>query len=182
MRKLVAIYLIITLLYNFAGPLIIRQYLAYRTEKHFNEQTSKGLYYLGDLTEVVIPVELPGIADWVDYEDISGQIQFQNNRYNYVKMKLTQHAMYLLCVPNYEETRLNSQNIISAKKVKEVPVPKKDHTPTFKVTLLGEFQLAAQDFCFIAPIKSNKAPLGRSVESLFKNDLDVPDRPPQNFC
>lgn len=125
---------------------------------------------------------MPGIADWVDYEDVSGQIQFQNTSYNYVKMKLTRHAMYLLCIPNYEKTQLNTQNVISAKRVKDVQVPRKDHTPTFKVALLGDFQVVEQVFCFIAPIKYKKTFVPTFVQSLFKNDLDVPDHPPRSFC
>src|ERR1700678_4285344 len=126
-------------LFNIGGQQVFHQLSVYLSNNFFNEQTSKGLYNVNDLTEIKIPVNMPGITDWAGYENIKGQIKFGNSCYNYVKMKITRTTLYLICVPNYETTILTGQNIICAKKVKDIPVSKKEHVPYGKTTLLDNF-------------------------------------------
>jgi hypothetical protein len=47
-------------------------------------------------------------------------------------MKLTRDTIYLMCIPNYEKTRLVSENIITAKNVSDSPLAKKNHLPVVK--------------------------------------------------
>lgn len=138
MKKLFAITLLAIHLLNIGGQLALHQYLAFVTDRFYNEQINKNRYNIKDVTEVAIPVNLPNMTDWIAYENISGQIQFNNVSYNYVKMRMTRHAMYLICVPNYETTHLSGNNIIDARQTKAVPpVSKKEHVPAGKMLLVA---------------------------------------------
>jgi hypothetical protein len=138
LKKLFAITLLAIHLLNIGGQLALHQYLAFVTDRFYNEQINKNRYNVKDVTEISIPVDLPHITDWVAYENISGQIQFNNVSYNYVKMRMTQHAMYLICVPNYETTHLTGSNIIDAKGARAIPpVSKKEHVPAGKMLLVA---------------------------------------------
>ncbi|HEY2583397.1 MAG TPA: hypothetical protein VGI43_16415, partial [Mucilaginibacter sp.] len=117
MKKLIAVVLLAIYLFNIGGELVMHQYFSYLSDRFFNEQASKGRYNVNDLTEVKLPANMPGITDWTNYENIRGQIQFGDRSYNYVKMKITRTAIYLMCIPDYAATRLLNENIICAKQV-----------------------------------------------------------------
>ena len=182
MKKIFAATLLAIYLFNIGGQVVLRQYFVYLSDKFFNEQTGRGQYNIGELTEVKIPINMPGIADWKNYENIAGQIQFENNSYNYVKMKMTRTAMYLMCVPNYVTTHLTNQNIIGAKQVKDAPVHKKDHVPYGKTTLLSKFDFAFLHFTFNAPFKSTAVIAVQPVQRLLYHSPDIPDQPPKQAC
>ena len=148
MKKLIAAMMLSIYLFNLGGQLALYQYFSALSDKFFTEQTAKGFYNIHDLTEVKLPVNMPDIADWKNYENIKGTIEFNDVSYNYVKMKITRTALYLMCVPDYNTTRLSDQNIIDAKQSHNVPVPKKDHVPFGKATVHGNFNIAFDQFSF----------------------------------
>ena len=115
----------------------MHQYLVYQSDKLFNDQISKNYYNIDDLREVRIPVNMPGTSDWKAYENLSGEVQFANSSYNYVKMKVTRNAIYLMCIPNYTTTHLYGQNIIYAPQIQDIPASKKDHVPFGKINLVA---------------------------------------------
>lgn len=182
LKKLFAIFLVNIHLFSLCGQLILREYKAYQSNKFYTEQTAKGRYNVNDLTEVIIPVQLNSVSEWGSYENISGQIQFEDNTYNYVKMKITHHAMYLMCVPNYESTQPFGNNIITAKNVKNVPVPKKDHVPFGKSVPLSDLQYVYIDFAFSSPFKELKIKTIPAVHQLPYLLLEIPEQPPKSFC
>lgn len=169
-------------LFNLGGLLVLHEYFSQRSDRFFTEQTRKGLYNVHELTEVKLPVDMPAIHDWSNYENIKGCIRFNNVSYNYVKMKITRTAIYLMCVPNYNTTRIAGQNVIDAKGSNSVPVPKKQHVPVGKATVLGNFSLAFTQFSFSSfvkilpgnPVRSSKSPV-----TLYR---DIPRQPPKYAC
>jgi hypothetical protein len=183
LKKIFAAALLAVYLFNIGGQLLLHQYFSYLSDRYFNEQTSKGLYNINDLTEVKIPVNMPGIAEWKNYENIKGQVQFENTCYNYVKMKITRTAIFLMCVPNYDTTQLNDQNIIGAKQVKGAPVPKKDHVPfSKKSTLSAKSDFAFLHFTFNPVFKNILPPVLQPVQQVSHHSPDIPEQPPKQAC
>lgn len=180
MKKIIAITLLALHLFAIGGPVLLQQIASYRAERIFNERIARGLYNVNDLTEVVIPANMPNIADWPTYENVTGKIQFQNNCYNYVKMRLTRTAIYLQCIPNYQTTRFSDENIIKASGVKDVPIPKKDHTPTGKLLLLAAFnQPFTTTYRFINPIKPILHTLFMTDSKVTGSFVNTPVQPPE---
>ncbi|HAL81288.1 MAG TPA: hypothetical protein DCO83_02845 [Mucilaginibacter sp.] len=182
LKKLIAVVLLAICLFNIGGQLVLHQYAVFLTARFFNEQTSKGLYNVNDLTEVKLPVNLPGISDWSAYENISGQIKFENSSYNYVKMKITRNAIYLMCIPDYATTSLTSQNIIDAKQVKDIPVPKKEHVPYSKSSVRDNFSFAFLHFRFSSPVQGLAGIDVRSCPLIIHHSPDIPEQPPKFLC
>lgn len=179
MKKLIAITLLALHLFAIGGPVLLQQVASYRAEKIFNERIARGLYNVNDLTEIVIPVKMPNITDWPAYERVSGRIQFQNNSYNYVKMRLTRTAMYLQCIPNYQTTRFSDENIIKASGVKDIPIPKKDHAPTGKLLLFADFNQPLVTYRFINPIKHITHTLSIANSKVTGAFINTPGQPPE---
>jgi hypothetical protein len=174
---MLAIYLL-----NIGGQLAAYQFMVYKSDKFYNAQTKVGRYNVNDLTEIRIPAEMPGISDWAGYENVSGQVKFAYESYNYVKMKVTRHAIYLMCVPNYETTNLSTQNIIHAENIKDIPVPKKQHVPYGKIVLSAKFDTAINRFAFISSAKILPVITIQPVQSVVCYPLAIPEQPPRLFC
>jgi hypothetical protein len=152
LKKFAAILLLSVHLYSLGGYLILHSYLSYCADRFYDKQAAKGFYNVHDLEEVEVPVNLPGISDWSQYENISGQINFGDKAYNYVQMRVTRHVLYLKCIPNYKSTKLNAQNIIHTQSTKDVPVTQKDHVPYAGIVELDSFvAFDTENIAFEAP-------------------------------
>lgn len=131
MKRILAIGMLLALMFNMGGYMLLFNYFISQSDEFANEQISKGLYKPDELVEIKIPIQLPYITER-QYESISGQIQLDGHNYNYVALKITSDTMYVKCVPNYEKTRLLSENIITATDVSDLPLQKKNHAPLEK--------------------------------------------------
>jgi hypothetical protein len=182
LKKIVAISFLLIQLFSIGGNLLLHQCLEIRSEIFYNSQTQKGLYNVRDLTEIRIPVKITISSSWQRYQDVSGQIQFGAVSYNYVKMKLTKDAIYLMCIPNYQSTHLKGDNVIDAKAIKEIPVPKKDHVPFPKfVSLLNAYSPFKQ-FYFTAFTKLVSKSVLVKDEAPIEHDVEIPIQPPRTYC
>jgi hypothetical protein len=124
--------MLIVLIFNIGGYMLLFQYFIKHSDDYANEQISKGLYKPDELVEIKVPVNLPNINEQQDFEAIAGQVKLSDNDYNYVAIKMTRDTMFLMCIPNYEKTRLIGENIITAKNVSDSPLAKKNHLPIAK--------------------------------------------------
>ncbi|MBK0378426.1 hypothetical protein [Mucilaginibacter segetis] len=181
-KKLIALFLLGAFLLNMVGDIAVHQYLVYKSDRFFNHQTSKGLYKANDLTEVRLPVSMPGVSDWAGYEMLSGEVRFADAAYNYVGMKMTHNAIYLLCVPNYKTTKLSGRNIIHAENMEHPPVQSKQRVPFNKLSMLSYFKLDVSSYEFTlhysyTPLKMRHT----DDDQIFRNN-DIPEQPPQAGC
>ena len=152
MKKIIAIALLVLHVFTLCGHILLYQYSVYKSDKFFEYQTSRNLYNVNDLVEVKLPVDMPHVQSWPAFESIRGQVQFKEASYNYVKMKLASDTIYLMCVPNYQNTKLIAQNVIDARQIADVPVHKKDHVPFGKLLMPGAYQIPATAFQFSPPV------------------------------
>jgi hypothetical protein len=182
LKKFIALFLLSVHLLNIGGQLALHQYLAYKSDKFYNKQISKGLYNVKDLAEIAIPVNLPNIHDWNSFENIAGQIQFNKTSYNYVKMKVTRTAIHLMCIPNYDATQPVDNNVVNAKGVKDIPVPQKDHVPYGKTIMQDNLSLSFVQFSFCCPIKNLQVNVVQPVQPLVNYHQDIPEQPPRVSC
>jgi hypothetical protein len=182
LKKPIAVSLLVIYLFSISGHLALHQYLNYLSDQFFTEQTSKGLYNTGDLTEVKLPANMPDIADWKSYENISGRIDFEDISYNYVKMKITRTAIYLMCVPDYKTTKLCSQNVINARHTQSPSIPKKNHVPYGKIAISGQFSCAFTQFAFYSFAKSLPPVIVHPSARLASQYGDIPRQPPKFPC
>jgi hypothetical protein len=151
LKRFVALLFLHIHLFNIGGHLAFYQYAEYRCDRFFNQQISKNLYSPDDLTEIKIPVNMPGITDWKYFQPMHGRVQFRDASYNYVKMRMTHNAIYLLCIPNYATTHLSDHNIIYALQIPDIPIPKKEHVPFGKTNLVPCNYVAA-DYKIAPPL------------------------------
>jgi len=125
---------------------------------------------------------MPNVKNWGGYERISGQIQFRDACYNYVKLKLTRDTIYVVCIPNYEKTRLVNENVIDAKEITDIPVNKKDHVPFGKTINLDSYNYPIILYKLLPKVITLPANNYCSRLNLVQRYPDTPDQPPKILC
>lgn len=178
-KKFISWFLLCFYVAFLGGQLLSYHFAVYQTNKFYNRQASFNLYDPHELTEIKIPVDMPRITDWPAYEPISGSIKFDNAIYNYVKMRITRHAMYLICIPAYESGHLNGYNALYAKGIKDIPVPKKHRPITTKLFSLQKFEYADYAFEFTIHPTEITTQLPQPVQSYTGCFTALPDQPPR---
>lgn len=179
MKKLVAISLLFLHLFSLYGHLALYEYFVYKSDKIFDQQISMDRYAVDDLVSVKLPVSMPSIDDWKDYSYISGVIKFQDNSYNYVKMRMTRDTLYLMCIPNYKKTRLLNQNVIDARNIADIPASKKDHVPFGKLSALSEFNYQLVSYRFLMPVSHLDNKIHHTSAILITRCKASPVQPPE---
>ncbi len=135
------------------------------------------------LIEIKIPVSMPTIQDWGEYEEIVGQIQLKDAYYNYVRLRMTRDTMYFICLANTAKTSLVNANIITAKGISDVPLSKKGQEPVSKkANTLSEYNLQAFKYQNSLPGISLKRNINGTNLNLTNPFIESPGKPPNFIC
>ena len=132
------------------------------------------------LIEIKIPVNMPTVQDWNDYEVIEGQIQLKDAFYNYVRLKMTRDTMFFICIANTTKTRLVKANIITEREISDVPLSKKGDTASKKINTLSEYNLQAFHYQYSAFSTIVKHNIWSESYELSDPYISSPGKPP-NF-
>ena len=114
LKKLVAIILLGAHLFTLGGYTLVFQYFIQRSDVEIVKQMYNNKESSAKLIELKVPVNMPTIQDWTEYEHITGQIQLSDGYYNYVGIKMTRDTMSLLCLKKHVKDKLVKANLIIA--------------------------------------------------------------------
>jgi hypothetical protein len=181
LKRFFAIVLLSVHLFYIGGYALVFQYCIHQSDVQMVKQIFDNKIDDKKLIEIKIPVNMPTIQDWTEYEEIVGQIQLKDAYYNYVRLKMTRDTMYFICMANTNKTRLVNANIITAKAISDIPLSKKGQAPiSKKINTLSEYNLQAFKYYYSAEdllLKHNSSPLTFKLADPF---IESPGKPP-NF-
>ncbi len=106
MRKLVALFFLSAHLFSLGGYQLLFNQMEQQAGKQFIAQLDEQTYNEDELIEIKVPIELPYMQNWDNYERYDGEVIVDGVHYNYVKRKLVNDSMSFLCLPNVEKNRL----------------------------------------------------------------------------
>jgi hypothetical protein len=106
MQKIVALIFLSVHLFSFGGYQLLFKQAEHQQGKNFIAQLDQQSFNENDLIEIKVPIELPYMQNWDDYERYDGEVIIEGVHYNYVKRKLVNDSMSFLCIPNVEKNRL----------------------------------------------------------------------------
>lgn len=106
--------------FNLAGYSAVFNILQQRACDAVVAKLDKGFYNENDLVEVKIPLSMPYVIESKDYERYDGQIEISGIMHNYVKRKFNNDTLYLLCMPNHEQTAIASAKSEYSKEVNDL--------------------------------------------------------------
>jgi hypothetical protein len=170
-------------LFNLGGYDLAFKYFINRSDVQIVKQMYDSKFNSSKLIELKIPVHMPTIQDWPEYEHITGQIQLNGGYYNYIRLKMTKDTMSLICLPNKVKANLVKANIIAAKNVNDVPLSKKGTTSTVKKDNFGYDNIYQVLQCNYTAF----AKLVRKIEhtpsaQLTNPYIESPGKPPNYSC
>ncbi|HEY8931235.1 MAG TPA: hypothetical protein VIM55_18670 [Mucilaginibacter sp.] len=181
MKRLFAIVLLSIHLFNIGGYALLFQYYIHKSDVQMVKEIFDNKINDAKLIEIKIPVHMPTIQDWDEYEVVQGQIQLKDAYYNYVRLKMTRDTMYFVCIPNEVKTHLTKANVIVAKEINDVPLSKKGHDAAAKkVNTVSDYNLQAFQYQYRAFETSVKPEVHTISFRLNSPYIDSPGKPP-NF-
>jgi hypothetical protein len=180
LKRFFAIILLSIHLFSIGGYALLFQYYIHQSDVQMVKQIFENKIDDTKLVEIKIPVNMPTVQDWNDYEVIEGQIQLKDAFYNYVRLKMTRDTMFFICIANTTKTRLVKANIITEREISDVPLSKKGDTASKKINTLSEYNLQAFHYQYSAFGTIVKHSIWSESYELSDPYISSPGKPP-NF-
>ena len=111
------------MIFNLIGYRWIFSVLENNATADLEQKITAGAYSDDQLVEIRIPLNMPYYSD-KDYENIYGETDWNGQHYRYVKRKVSNNTLYLLCLPNTEKTSLVKIKNEFGKAVNDIPTDK----------------------------------------------------------
>lgn len=108
MKKLSAILLIALFLFNLVGYRILLNYEQQQSDIQLEASLDKQEYNESDLITITVPLSLPYVNNQQSFERIDGEITVNGKILKYVKRKISDGNLILLCVPDHNKMRIES--------------------------------------------------------------------------
>ncbi len=138
MKRIVAILLLSILLFNWVGYQLYTAIMEQHADKTLIASLDENNYSESDLLSIKVPaVHLSYYVNSKDFERVDGKVEIEGVQYNYVKRRLFNDSLELLCIPNKKATQFKTAREEFFKLVNDLQLPghskKADpHTASFK--------------------------------------------------
>ena len=107
-KKIASALLISLLLFNWFGYNLVVNYLQQKSDTHLEALLDNNQYDDSKLIELKIPTHVPYQTSWATYERYDGEIEMNGTLYKYVKRKVCNDTLYLMCIPNTKKMNLET--------------------------------------------------------------------------
>jgi hypothetical protein len=107
LRKLAAIMLLGLFLFNWGGYQLFHAYVQHRANNQLEAQLDDNRYNNSQLISIKISAaNLPYYTYSQQFERVDGQLEIEGVVYKYVKRRIFNDSLELLCIPNQKEMKL----------------------------------------------------------------------------
>ena len=108
MKRLTAILLLLLFAFNWFGYRVFMNLLEQKASFSLQQQLDNEQYTHSDLVEIKVPINLPYLSNWSSFEKFHGETEINGIHYKYVKRKLVNDTLILLCIPNSQKNELRT--------------------------------------------------------------------------
>ncbi|MEN9684239.1 MAG: hypothetical protein RLZZ28_25 [Bacteroidota bacterium] len=111
LKKIASILLLGILLFNAGGYHLFTNYLESRADNLLEASLDENNYNEADLLHIKVAANLPYYTNAPEFERVNGEIDINGIHYKYVKRRMYNDSVELLCIPNIAKTGLeNARN------------------------------------------------------------------------
>lgn len=107
-RKSAAILLLIIFLFNLVGYRILFDYAQKKSDAQVTTSLDTHQYNDADLITIKVPLSMPYQTVQSDFERIDGEINVSGKIYKYVKRRIVDGEMVLMCLPDHNKMRIEA--------------------------------------------------------------------------
>ena len=108
MKKLTAIFLIVIFLFNIGGYRLWFYFELQKSDKKIETSLDEEEYNEAELITLKVPLSLPYQTNWKEFERVNGEIKLEGKIYKYVKRKVQNGELILLCIPDHNKMQLET--------------------------------------------------------------------------
>lgn len=108
MKKLSAILLIAIFLFNLFGYRLLFNYAQQRSDVRLEASLDKNDFNEAELITIKVPLSLPYQNDQQHFERVDGELTYNGKIYKYVKRKISNGELVLMCLPDHRKMKLQS--------------------------------------------------------------------------
>ncbi len=184
LRKIAAILLLGILFFNWFGYRLLADLLQQQADIELEARLDQNDYDESQLVEMRVTLNLPYQTNWTDFERVDGEIEIEGIHYKYVKRKVQDGQLVLLCVPNEAKMRLQTARDDFFKLVNDLQHPsqnkKSDNNQSYSFNnFSAEYWSQKNDWYFAALLDQ---PLHyHNAAALVKSGCytSTPEQPPE---
>ena len=108
MKKFVAIFFLLLFAFNWFGYRLMYEYLQQKSNEKLEALFDRNLYDEDQLIQLKIAVNVPYQSSRATFERCDGEIEINGTVYKYVKRKLVNDTLYLMCISNSQKMHLEA--------------------------------------------------------------------------
>jgi len=108
LKKITALFFITLFLFNLFGYRLVVEYMQQKVNAQLEARLDNSLYNDSQLIELKVPIHLPYQTNWAAYQRFDGEIEIGGMLYKYVKRKVANDTLYLMCIPNTKKMHLET--------------------------------------------------------------------------
>lgn len=108
MKRFTAILFFLVLLFNLYGYQLVIAYLQQRHDVKLTAQLDQEQYADEDLISIKTALSLPYYNQSMDFERVDGSVKIDGVEYQYVKRRIVNDSLELLCLPNTVKQKLQT--------------------------------------------------------------------------
>ena len=121
LRKIAAILLLALLSFNWFGYRLLISFFEDKANEQFVTQLDNNNYNADQLISIKVPVRnLAYYTNTKLFQRVDGQVEINGILYNYVKQRLYNDSVELLCIPNAAVMKLQTEKNDLAKSVNDI--------------------------------------------------------------
>ena len=183
MRRLTTIGIMIVFFFNLFGYRLLMNYWEARENEKLEARLDKHDYNDKDLIEVKIPIRLPYFYNWKEFERCDGEVELNGIQYKYVKRKVYNDSLILMCIPNAAQMKIHSardQMFSLINDLQNNTNKKSDSSNPFTSfkNVLSDYDDNCQDWSF-ASISSSFSYNAYITPHVMKAHTSSPEQPPE---
>ncbi|MEP6949742.1 MAG: hypothetical protein ABI863_10730 [Ginsengibacter sp.] len=108
MKKITALFFLTLFLFNLFGYRFVFDYMQQKLNEQLEVRLDNNTYDESQLVELKIPIHLPYQTSWSSYQRYNGEIEINGILYKYVKRKVSNDTLFVMCIANTKKMHLET--------------------------------------------------------------------------
>lgn len=166
------------------GYRVVFYFLQQYADQQITASLDNEAYDDADLITVTIPISLPYYNNWNDFERVDGEVIYEGVVYKYVKRKVYQGQLVLLCIPDHKSSEIASAKDAFFKYSQDLIQHQNNHKSSNSKAVeyqpINDFQNHSISYLITTPTTSIQQDLLLPLSvALVSSPHSSPEHPPQ---
>ncbi len=110
-KKAISFLLLLLFMFNLVGYRFLVYYAQQQADRVLEASFDAETYQQKDAFTIAVPLNLPYSTNWKNFERFDGEVTYKGKIYKYIKRKVYNNQLLLVCLPNVNKMRLeNARN------------------------------------------------------------------------